>query len=140
MFKIDDVFSIDSADRDRHVEVILEKIKTGASISMNTVRFESGSADLADGYQTDLSRLVIWLRSNPTSNVQIIGHTDNIGTKSSNKVLSTSRALSVMNFLVSNSIHPDRLSYSGVGSLDPIETNDTGEGRSLNRRVEIVVK
>ena len=140
MFKIDDVFSIDSADRDRHVEVILEKIKTGASISMKTVRFESGSADLAEGYQTDLSRLVIWLRSNPTSNVQIIGHTDNIGTKSSNKVLSTSRALSVMNFLVSNSIHPDRLSYSGVGSLDPIDTNDTAEGRSLNRRVEIVVK
>jgi outer membrane protein OmpA-like peptidoglycan-associated protein len=140
MFKIDDVFSIDSADRDRHIEVILEKIKTGASISMKTVRFESGSADLADGYQTDLSRLVIWLRSNPTSNVQIIGHTDNIGAKSSNKVLSTSRALSVMNFLVSNSIDPDRLSYSGVGSLDPIETNDTAEGRSLNRRVEIVVK
>ncbi|MGY8884860.1 MAG: OmpA family protein, partial [Flavobacteriales bacterium] len=133
MFKIDDVFSIDSADRDRHIEVILEKIKTGASISMKTVRFESGSANLADGYQTDLSRLVIWLRSNPTSNVQIIGHTDNIGARSSNKVLSTSRALSVMNFLVSNSIHPDRLSYSGVGSLDPIETNDTAEGRSLNR-------
>jgi len=107
---------------------------------MKTVRFESGSADLADGYQTDLSRLVIWLHSNPTSHVQIIGHTDNIGSTSSNKVLSTSRALSVMNFLVSNSIHPERLSYSGLGSLAPIDTNDTVQGRSLNRRVEIVVK
>lgn len=140
MFKIDDVFSIDSLDRDRHIEVVLEKIKPGASISMKTVRFESGSADLADGYQTDLSRLVIWLHSNPTSHVQIIGHTDNIGAKSANKVLSTSRALSVMNFLVSHSIQPERLTYSGVGSLAPIGTNDTVQGRSQNRRVEIVVK
>ena len=140
MFKIDDVFSIDAADINRHIEVVLEKINRGASISMKTVRFESGSAELSDGYQTDLTRLVLWLNSNSTSNVEIIGHTDNIGSNSSNKVLSTSRALSVMNFLLSNSISPERLSYSGVGSLVPIDSNDTAEGRAGNRRVEIVVK
>ena len=140
MFKIDDVFSIESADINRHIVVVLEKINRGASISMKTVRFESGSAELSDGYQTDLTRLVLWLNSNSTSNVEIIGHTDNIGSNSSNKVLSTSRALSVMNFLLSNSISPERLSYSGVGSLVPIDSNDTAEGRAGNRRVEIVVK
>jgi outer membrane protein OmpA-like peptidoglycan-associated protein len=45
-----------------------------------------------------------------------------------------------MNFLLSNSISPERLSYSGVGSLVPIDSNDTAEGRAGNRRVEIVVK
>ena len=140
MFKIDDVFAIESADINRHIEVLLEKINIGASISMKTVRFESGSAELSDGYQTDLTRLVLWLNSNSTSNVEIIGHTDTIGSNSSNKVLSTSRALSVMNFLLSNSISPERLSYSGVGSLVPIDSNDTAEGRAGNRRVEIVVK
>jgi outer membrane protein OmpA-like peptidoglycan-associated protein len=139
MFKIDNVFTIDSNDRDRHIDVILEKINTGSSISMKTVRFESGSSELADGYQTDLTRLVLWLNSNPSSNVKIIGHTDNIGSKAYNLELSSARALSVVNFLISNSINLERLSYSGLGSLEPLESNDTEEGRAANRRVEIVV-
>ena len=140
MFKIDNVFSIDATDRDRHIEVVLEKINIGASISMKTVRFESGSSELADGYQTDLTRLVLWLKSNPSSNVEIIGHTDNIGSNAFNLELSTARALSVVNFLISNFINPERLTYSGLGSLAPLESNDTEEGRAANRRVEIVVK
>ena len=140
MFKIDNVFSIDASDRDRHIEVLLEKINIGASISMKTVRFESGSSELADGYQTDLTRLVLWLKSNPSSNVEIIGHTDNIGLNAFNLELSTARALSIVSFLISNFINPERLTYSGLGSLAPLESNDTEEGRAANRRVEIVVK
>ena len=125
---------------DQFVEVRLDKIVEGASVDLNTIRFETGSADLKDGYQADLVRLVNWLESNPTANVQIIGHTDNVGSNASNKTLSADRAKAVKNFLVANKIESSRLYTSGQGSSSPVSTNDTDEGRALNRRVEIAIK
>ena len=125
---------------DQFVEVRLDKIEEGASIDLNTIRFETGSADLEAGYQADLVRLVNWLESNPTANVEIIGHTDNVGSDASNKTLSANRAKSVKTFLVANKIESSRLFTSGQGSSSPVSTNDTEEGRALNRRVEIVIK
>ena len=85
-------------------------------------------------------RLVNWLEANPTASVEIIGHTDNIGSDTSNLLLSSNRAKSVMTFLVTAQINELRLSTSGKGSDDPISSNETEEGRYDNRRVEILIK
>ena len=67
------------------------------------------------------------------------GHTDNIGTEAYNKDLSTRRAKNVRDFLVSQSITENRLSFAGYGFKRPIATNSTKEGRAKNRRVDLVV-
>jgi outer membrane protein OmpA-like peptidoglycan-associated protein len=72
--------------------------------------------------------------------VSIEGHTDNVGTASSNKTLSENRAKSVLDAIVARGIEKSRLSAKGWGQEKPIGDNKTEEGRAKNRRVEIVKK
>ena len=139
MFNIAEMFTIDSHNKSLHVEVRLKTIDTGATLSLSAVRFNSGSAVLELGYQTDLVLLASWLNSNPTTSVEIVGHTDNIGSAKANHQLSEDRAESVVDFLLTSGISADRLCSSGRGDQVPISTNATIEGKALNRRVEIVV-
>jgi len=139
MFNIAEMFTIDSPNKSLHVEVRLMKIDSGTTLSLRDVRFNSGSAVLEFGYQTDLVLLASWLSSNLTTSVEIIGHTDNIGSAPANLQLSEDRAEAVVNFLLTSGISADRLSSSGRGDQVPISTNATLEGKALNRRVEIVV-
>jgi len=122
------------------VEVRLRKIESGASLNLKTIRFESGSAELASGYQADLVRLVNWLEVNVESKIEIIGHTDDVGNDIDNLRLSKSRAMSVLSFLEANHIDLQRLTHNGKGSTEPLLPNSTEEGRASNRRVEILVK
>lgn len=70
----------------------------------------------------------------------VAGHTDNVGAEVYNKMLSEKRALSVANYLVANhGIDQDRLILQGYGMARPITTNDTDEGRAINRRVEFIL-
>jgi len=92
--------------------------------------------------------LWIYVNSSPGSanqdnygNVYIVGHTDNVGSYDMNQKLSKSRGESVKNYLVSKySISATRLTGDGVGPVCPVTSNDTDEGKALNRRVEIVKK
>jgi outer membrane protein OmpA-like peptidoglycan-associated protein len=139
MFKIDEIFTIDSENKGHHIEVRLNHINAGARLSLSAVRFNSGSAILEIGYQTDLVLLASWLNSNRTTSVEIVGHTDNVGSVTANLKLSEDRAEAVVEFLLTSGISSDRLTSSGRGDQTPISTNATSEGRALNRRVEIVV-
>ena len=139
LFNIAEMFTVDSQNKSHHVEVRLKTIDSGATLSLSSVRFNSGSAILEIGYQTDLVLLASWLNSNPTTSVEIVGHTDNKGSAKANLQLSEDRAESVVDFLLTSGISADRLSSSGRGDLEPISNNDTSAGKALNRRVEIVV-
>jgi outer membrane protein OmpA-like peptidoglycan-associated protein len=75
----------------------------------------------------------------PETNITVIGHTDSKGSDSYNQSLSERRAQAVTNYLMSNSVTSTRLTAVGKGETDPIATNDTNEGSSLNRRVEFVI-
>jgi outer membrane protein OmpA-like peptidoglycan-associated protein len=129
-----------SGIENQNIEVRLNKIAVGVSVDLKTIRFETGSSDLAAGYQADLVRLVNWLEANAEANVEIIGHTDNVGSDATNLLLSSDRALSVLNFLIANKIDQERLSNLGLGSSMPLGSNETDEGRASNRRVEIRIK
>jgi len=104
------------------------------------VFFDTGSAELRTESFVELNWLKILLEENPQINIQINGHTDDVGTEEDNLVLSENRAKAVLNFLVENGIMTKRLSHEGFGESRPIESNDSPVGRQTNRRTEFVVK
>jgi OOP family OmpA-OmpF porin len=71
--------------------------------------------------------------------IEIKGHTDNTGDEIKNQELSEKRAKAVFDYLISKNISASRLSYRGLGGKEPIDTNETDEGRRKNRRVAFVV-
>ncbi len=86
-----------------------------------------------------LDRFAEGLRNNPNTDVRIIGHTDNTGSDAVNNPLSLDRAASTRNYLTGRGIDGRRISIEGMGERQPIATNETADGRSRNRRVEIYV-
>ena len=109
-------------------------------IILNNIFFESGSATLKAESDIEITKLAQNLKTNPTLNIEIHGHTDNVGTDGDNLVLSEERAKAVMMALVDKGILSTRISSKGFGESMPIDTNDTEEGRKNNRRTEFVVK
>mgnify|MGYP001127092849 FL=1 len=79
------------------------------------------------------------LQKQPEWGLQIAGHTDNVGRAQSNLILSKKRAESVRDFMIERGIDEDRISVLYFGQTDPIESNDTPEGRQANRRVEMTI-
>lgn len=103
------------------------------------VLFGFNSADLGATAEANLNKLVEVLKRYPNTNIQVIGHTDSIGTASYNQTLSERRARSVTRYLQNHGISDSRLTARGMGQTDPIAPNSTDDGRALNRRVEFVI-
>jgi chemotaxis protein MotB len=111
---------------------------------VSEVLFDSGKADLKKESLPSLAKVARILMENvPENNIGIEGHTDNQPIRyskwKSNWELSAHRALSVLQYLESKGVNPKRLSASGYGEYRSVASNDTVEGRQLNRRVEIVI-
>jgi OmpA-OmpF porin, OOP family len=109
-------------------------------ITLPNIEFESGSTVLATGGKQKLEEVVSFLRTQSDVKVDIFGHTDSQGRDSYNQKLSEGRAESVMDYLISRGIGAGRLSARGFGETQPIATNETAEGRALNRRVELLLR
>ena len=103
------------------------------------ISFAVGRSDIQSNFAPVLDRFAEGLRNNPNTDVRIIGHTDNTGSDAVNNPLSLERAASTRNYLTGRGIDGRRISIEGMGERQPIATNDTAEGRSRNRRVEIYV-
>ncbi len=101
-------------------------------------QFSTGSSALNNAYLSDIQDMYSYLKDN-NEKVTIIGHTDNVGTDSSNIILSLKRADMVRKELIRLGISPERIDVSGMGEKTPITTNLTDEGRKQNRRVEIKI-
>ena len=103
------------------------------------ISFAVGRSDIQSNFAPVLDRFAEGLRNNPNTDVRIIGHTDNTGSDAINNPLSLDRAASTRNYLTGRGIDGRRISIEGMGERQPIATNDTADGRSRNRRVEIYV-
>lgn len=79
------------------------------------------------------------VKENPELRIEISGHTDNTGTDAINEKLSQARADAVKNYLMAADVASNRIQSKGYGSLKPIATNETEEGRQTNRRVEFSI-
>lgn len=116
-----------------------EAINRDGKVAVYGILFDVGKSDIKPESAPALAQLVDYLNANPKVNIYIVGHTDNTGTLASNTALSKGRAESIRNYLITTAkIGEARLSTAGVASLCPVSTNDTEDGRRLNRRVEIV--
>lgn len=117
------------------LEIRLLPLAENAKMILKNVFFERASADLSPKSYSELDRLIKLLKDNPTVKIEISGHTDNDGSRKTNQALSERRAKSVYNYLIKE-IEPERLTFKGYAFDEPIATNDTEEGRAMNRRVE----
>ncbi len=104
------------------------------------LHFKTGSANLTAESRAQIETLVAILKAYPASAVKIGGYTDNVGDPANNQKLSASRAERVAEELVSLGIAADRIEAEGYGELHPIASNDTPEGRALNRRTALSVR
>ncbi|HEX7414154.1 MAG TPA: OmpA family protein [Bacteroidia bacterium] len=120
-------------------DLFLVPLEAGQVIRINNIFFEFAKADLKTESFSELNRLVKLMEQNPVMEIALGGHTDNVGSEESNLKLSSDRAKSVLNYLVSKGIVQSRISSDGFGKSKPVAGNETEEGRALNRRVEFTV-
>lgn len=121
------------------VDLYLNPIEKGQTIRLNNIFFDSGKYDLLPESHAELNRLYNVLQTNKRIKIEIGGHTDAVGSDANNMTLSNNRANAVMQYLVNKGIAKERLSAKGFGETKFISTNDTEEGKQLNRRVEFVI-
>jgi outer membrane protein OmpA-like peptidoglycan-associated protein len=103
------------------------------------ITFDVDSAVVHPEYVDEIAFIARSLRDNPSSSVQVIGHTDNTGSSAHNQGLSERRAAAVAGVLTGNGVEAWRVRTFGVGYSQPVASNDTPGGRAQNRRVEIVI-
>lgn len=136
-----------SADEPFELLILLQPIQEETAtaaveskpIVLRNVLFETGSADLLQASMNEISRLKTLLEENPALRIRVQGHTDNAGDSAANLELSTRRAEAVKTALIEHGIDASRLESKGFGESNPMATNDTEEGRALNRRTEFLV-
>lgn len=104
------------------------------------VNFDFAKDTLKPDAAPVITQVVSLLKANPSYQLVIEGHTDNVGGADFNQKLSERRAAAVVDALVKGGIAKDRLSSIGLGDTKPVASNDTSEGRASNRRVELVKK
>ncbi|MCX6234181.1 MAG: OmpA family protein [Bacteroidetes bacterium] len=120
-------------------DIPLKPLKPGETVVLNNIFFDFDKSDIKDESQSELQKLISFLEENRNLKIEISGHTDNVGNLSYNSDLSERRAKAVYDFLVKCGIPSSRLDYRGYGSSQPIDSNDTPEGRNHNRRTEFKI-
>ena len=103
------------------------------------VNFATASAEIDPASAVVLDVVADQLRGRPGLRVAVEGHTDSVGSEAYNQALSQRRADAVRSYLVRKGVPAGQLTARGLGESAPIATNDTAEGRALNRRVELEV-
>ncbi|MGV3557372.1 OmpA family protein [Larkinella arboricola] len=119
------------------VNTDLSTLTSGKTVTLNKVYFDQSSYLLRPESYGQLNQLVALLKSRPGVQIEISGHTDNVGDPRLNLALSENRARVIMSYLVANGIAENRLRYKGYGPARPIAANDTEENKQKNRRVEV---
>jgi outer membrane protein OmpA-like peptidoglycan-associated protein len=112
---------------------------SGGVVSLGRIYFEHDRIDFMPRGLIQLQQLFDFLSRYPDMKVEIIGHTDNVGTPEYNQQLSERRSGAVVSWLVAKGIPRNRLVSSGAGSTQPLTSNATSLGRSQNRRVEVKI-
>ena len=105
----------------------------------NGILFGFNSSTIGADAKASLNQFATSLMSNPQTDVQIYGHTDNVGTRAANDKVSTARANAVKDYLMNAGVPTNRLTSQGLAYDYPVASNDTEAGRAQNRRVEIYI-
>jgi OmpA-OmpF porin, OOP family len=122
-----------------NAESLAADITRTGHASVYGISFDTGKAEVKPESDATLKEIAKLLQHNPQLKLYVVGHTDNVGTLSSNMDLSQRRAEAVLNVLTTrNGVAVARLHAVGDGPTAPVASNDSDEGRAKNRRVELV--
>ncbi|MBX7217978.1 MAG: VWA domain-containing protein [Chlorobi bacterium CHB2] len=114
-------------------------LEVGRKLVLDNIRFATNKYSIEAASMPELDYLVSLMKARPTMRLKIEGHTDDAGDHFFNMKLSNLRAESVRNYMVRKGIEPKRLFTVGYGETRPTATNETEEGRHLNRRTEFII-
>lgn len=118
---------------------LFNSIQSKGSVAVGGILFDFNKSTLKPESAPAIDVLVTLLKNNPQLKLYVVGHTDNVGSLEPNLTLSQARAEAVVQELVSkHGVAPTRLKAKGLASLAPVASNRTEDGRTLNRRVELV--
>jgi outer membrane protein OmpA-like peptidoglycan-associated protein len=121
------------------INIGLDSIEVNARVTLRNIFFAFDEAKLLPSSTGELDKVVQLLRDNPTLEIRLDGYTDSVGTAAHNQQLSLARAEAVVSYLQGKGISRSRMSARGNGARDPVASNDTEQGRALNRRTELVI-
>jgi len=124
----------------------ISRLKEAIKLSINNeLLFASGGWEMSATAKDRIAQIAAILAPHQTTKIDVKGYTDNVPIGptlmregvTSNVILSQKRADTVMQYMISQGVKPDLVSAQGLGEADPVASNDTPEGRALNRRVEL---
>ncbi|MCB2410055.1 OmpA family protein [Hymenobacter lucidus] len=121
------------------LDIYLEPLRAGRSIVLNNLFFDTNQFDLKPTSRTELNRLIQFMRQYQDVQVEVSGHTDDVGADADNITLSQNRARAVYNYLVEHGVKASRLRYKGYGETKPLAANDSDLHRQQNRRIELKI-
>ena len=127
-------------ERLTNLEQMLEEEEAVELTIASDVLFAFDKSEIRETAKPTLARVADALFKNPDKDLLVVGPTDAIGTEAYNQGLSERRAASVKEYLVDAGISADRIMTQGMGETQPVASNDTPEGRQLNRRVEMTIE
>ncbi len=119
------------------LDIYLEPVRAGRSVVLNNLFFDTNEYKLKPQSRTELNRLIEFMRQYRDVQIEISGHTDNVGTPEANQVLSQRRAQAVQEYLAGHGVAASRLRAKGYGANKPLAGNDTEATRQQNRRIEL---
>jgi outer membrane protein OmpA-like peptidoglycan-associated protein len=115
--------------------------KEGIKVSIgNRTAFSAGSDEIKPSFRDALDRISKVLIRYPKTSLMIVGHTDSQGATDYNQLLSERRAKALSDYLCAKGIDSTRVRYVGKGATEPVASNATAAGRSVNARLEILVR
>ncbi|MFM7054690.1 MAG: OmpA family protein [Bacteroidota bacterium] len=120
-------------------DIPMKRLEVGTTIVLNNIFYDFDKASLRKESISELDRLSELLKENPSMRIELSSHTDSKGSDEYNDKLSQMRAQSVVDYLKYRGINAERLVAKGYGETIPVATNDTDEGRQLNRRTEFKI-
>lgn len=121
------------------LDIFLERVAHGINITLSNIFFNSNEYILQEKSSVELEKIKQFMLLNPQVQVEISGHTDDIGSAQYNLDLSQKRAEAVTSYLIQEGISKERLKAIGYGEQKPIAENSTEKGRSENRRIEFEI-
>ena len=120
-------------------QIDVKPMEKGKAYTINDILFESNSSKLKESSKIVLDGFVDWLLVNKELNIEIQGHTDDVGPDKANLALSMDRSFSVMEYLIKNGVEKSRLKFKGYGESNPKVPNTSSKSRSINRRTDFLI-
>jgi len=120
-------------------EALILQSRIAQAAALDPITFQTGSTELTPESARTITEIAQILADNPSARIEVGGHTDSDGEPEANELLSQTRADAVVAALVGAGVETERLAAVGYGDSIPIASNETGEGKARNRRIEFLL-